>query len=348
MEFNFNERLNALSVQLLSVFVICTFIGLFLSAITYGSEEDNLFINLGVSYCIGYSSWLFESILDRTQWIQSFLLRIIMAIVLGSVIGGYLGNVIFLSDMENHIDMEGQYIRIIILGLFFSGFAFYIIYSQISLYQRREQLADERRKIAEQEQLLAQSRLVNLQAQIEPHFLFNTMANIHSRIESSPNDAKVMLEHLTQLLRARINNDQQFSHVAEEVSVIEHYLAIQSLRLGERLSYQITVAQGVEKSEIPPLIIQPLVENAITHGIEQSVKGGRVSIVISSDADQLIITVSDNGVGIGNSERQGAGIALNNIRQRLHALYGNNAMLTLTDNNAGETEAKISIPMESI
>jgi sensor histidine kinase YesM len=347
MAFDIRSRLESIPVQLLAVFIICTFIGLFLSAITYGSDWDNLTINLGISYCIGFTSWFFESLLERLQWIKLFIMRVVISVTLGAVVGGYIGSEIFLSGMEHQINMDEQYTRIIILGLFFSGFAFYVIYSQISLYQRREQLANEQHKMALQHQLLTQSRLQNLQAQIEPHFLFNTLANIHSRIESSPKDARVMLEHLTQLLRSRLNSAGDQSSLAEEVSIVEHYLAIQSLRLGERLEYQISISNELNDIAIPPLLIQPLVENAITHGIEPMVEGGKVTIVVRTDQDMLIISVTDNGVGFGNSDRHGSGLALKNIKSRLETLYGNGASLDLTENSAGESEAIITIPLES-
>ncbi len=345
MAYSFHLNMERIPVQLLIVFLICTFIGLFLAAITFDTEINSLKINLGISYCIGFSSWLFETVLFRSGFIRTFMPRIMIAVILGSIVGGYIGSTLFLSEMEQQLNMDEQYVRIIILGLFFSGFAFYLIYSQLSLYQRREQLADEKRKRAEQQQLLIQSQLQNLQAQIEPHFLFNTLANIHSRIESNPKDARIMLEHLTQLIRARLNNHNEKQHLEEEISIVEHYLAIQSLRLGDRLKYQLTLPNDLKQIVIPPLLIQPLVENAITHGIEPMVEGGKVTMVIKVVEKKIKIIVSDNGVGFGNSRRQGTGLALKNIKSRLETIYGNNASLELTENSVGESEAIITIPI---
>ena len=196
----------SIPLQLLIVFLFCTLVGLFLSAINIGSHRSDLLINLAISCLIGFSIWAIERVLRLWRWIESTQLRALVAIVAGAVAGGGTGGWIFLDHLGKLESFRGELLRILLLGLVFGALSLYIIYTQTTLHRRREQLAAEREQRVEQERQLTQSRLDHLQAQIEPHFLFNTLANIHSRIESAPDEARMMMEHLTQILRGRLDS----------------------------------------------------------------------------------------------------------------------------------------------
>lgn len=191
----------------------------------------------------------------------------------------------------------------------------------------------------------AQLRL--LQAQIEPHFLFNTLANVQSLMERDTPRAKQMLETFTDYLRASLgqlrNTD---STLAAELAMISNYLELLQIRMQERLLFEIDASDEALAASLPTLMLQPLVENAIEHGLEQKIEGGRVRIRARLVDGQLDIRVEDDGLGIDHprrARRQGSGMALSNIRQRLHTRYGAHAALTLTPLAAG-TQAALTLP----
>lgn len=198
---------------------------------------------------------------------------------------------------------------------------------------------------AEQRQQLLAAELKMLQAQIEPHFLFNTLANLRTLIAIDPPTALTMFDHINEYLRAtlaRARNDG--GSVADEFAQLQHYLAIMQMRMGERLVFHIDCPDQVARLPLPPLLAQPLVENAIRHGIEPSIDGGSVNLSARLTDDQLQIRVADTGIGT----RQNTGstsIGLNNIRQRLQALYGETATLQLTNNQPRGTIATLTLPL---
>jgi sensor histidine kinase YesM len=188
------------------------------------------------------------------------------------------------------------------------------------------------------------AQLSLLQAQIEPHFLFNTLAHVQSAIDQDPALGKVVLEHLIRYLRGTLARSRSTIHtVAEERELIEALLAIAAIRLGQRLSYEVRLPAGVSDARLPPLLLQPLVENAIKHGIEPSIDGGDIRISGQLDNDMVILRVADTGVGItvGNPE----GVGLSNVRERLASLYGAKGRLSLERNTPRGTIAELRLPL---
>ncbi len=186
----------------------------------------------------------------------------------------------------------------------------------------------------------ARARLEALQARIRPHFLFNSINTVTSLIHDKPDDAEEALLDLADLFRASLREEQQFIPLADELALTRRYLNMESLRLGERLQLRWQLEEGIETIQLPPLILQPLVENAVYHGIEPLPEGGTVTIVIRRDAGQLSLAVS-NPLPHGGSERgEGNRIALENIRARLAAHYGERASLTLEE---GESEFRVQL-----
>lgn len=204
-----------------------------------------------------------------------------------------------------------------------------------------------KRRQADQEKVVVLSQLKQLQSQIEPHFLFNTLATINVLIESDSEKAKLMLEKLTDLLRVTLKNSRtEQSTIAQEVDLLDAYLNIQKIRLGERLAFSIETHEISDLQVIPPFLIQPLVENALTHGIEPKAAGGQVNIRITQQAEQLKIEVSDSGAGLKTpSANTGHGVGLSNIRQRIETLYGDKASLTITEQTEGGVVSTILLPL---
>ncbi|KAF1033818.1 MAG: Sensor histidine kinase BtsS [Burkholderia lata] len=179
----------------------------------------------------------------------------------------------------------------------------------------RATLETERREAAEVRQAETAARLALLQAQIEPHFLFNTLANVQSLIERDPARASTMLGSLNRYLRASLRRTRDAtSTLGEELDLVEALLKIASIRLGERLSYAIDVPADLHALLFSPLLLQPLVENALLHGIEPSIDGGVIVIRGRMRGDRLELNVIDTGVGLGKSDtRLHGGVGLANV-----------------------------------
>ncbi|HEY1042597.1 MAG TPA: histidine kinase [Telluria sp.] len=181
-----------------------------------------------------------------------------------------------------------------------------------------------------------------LQAQIEPHFLFNTLANLRQLYRTGAGPGEAMLDHLIAYLRsAMFELRSDASTVAQEFDLVLHYLAIMKIRMGERLSYSFTNTDGVARSAFPPAMLISLVENAIRHGLQDR-PDGEVRISAEQEGTRLRVSVRDNGAGF--SSVQGTGLGLSNIRQRLEAIYGNEAWLEVGALADGGFIATIVVP----
>jgi signal transduction histidine kinase len=191
----------------------------------------------------------------------------------------------------------------------------------------------------------AQLRL--LQAQIEPHFLFNTLANVQSLMERDSPRAKHMLESFTDYLRASLGQLRATdSTLASELAMIGSYLELLQIRMEDRLRFEIDASDEALAATLPTLMLQPLVENAIEHGLEPKIEGGKVRIRARVVDGRLEIRVEDDGLGLDHPRRprrHGTGMALSNIRERLHTRYGSEAALTLMPQDVG-MQATLSLP----
>ncbi len=185
-----------------------------------------------------------------------------------------------------------------------------------------------------------QANLRALQAQIEPHFLFNTLANVQALIDYEPQKAKQMLDAFINHLRLSLSDSRAATTtLSNEIALIESYLTILQIRLGARLAYSISIAPALANLPIAPLMLQPLVENAVKYGLEPNANGGSVAITARREGDDIVIEVADDGVGLGtpSTARKGTGLGLTNVRARLQSQYGDKATLTVTPRNAPET-----------
>ncbi|MCU0813132.1 MAG: histidine kinase [Burkholderiaceae bacterium] len=193
------------------------------------------------------------------------------------------------------------------------------------------------------------ARLAAMQAQVEPHFLFNTLASIDHLIETDPPRASQMQKHLIALLRAtmptmRETQAASLRELGREMAVIRPYLELLTMRMEERLQVEIAVPAGLLTAEFPPMMLQTLVENAIKHGLEPKPEGGALRVAAEVVDGRLEVTVADTGVGFGVAGTAGTGVGLENIRERLALLYGARASLTVTANPGGGTVATIAVP----
>jgi len=199
---------------------------------------------------------------------------------------------------------------------------------------------------------LVQARLKLLQAQVEPHFLFNTLAAVDYLIETDPKRASEMQKLLISYLRAALPQmRQESSTLGRELALIRPYLELLKLRIEDRLTYDIQVPAGLESTVFPPMVLQTLVENAIKHGIEPKPEGGRVTVSAQVVDGQMRVEVADTGLGLHSghvfaTNTAGMGLGLDNIRNRLALLYPGAASLELHAGDPVGTVARVSIPYQ--
>jgi two-component sensor histidine kinase len=198
------------------------------------------------------------------------------------------------------------------------------------------------------EKRAAEAQLRLLQGQIEPHFLFNTLAGVISLIDTDAPRARQMLLAFTEYLRSSLTTLRQpQGPLAQELDLAENYLRLLQSRMEDRLQFGIEASDEARRVQVPPLLLQPLIENAVVHGIEPSIEGGRVSVQARVEDGRLLLTVHDNGRGLGAAPRRGGnGMALANIRERLQARYGSAATLDVVAASPG-TRAVLSLPTEN-
>jgi len=228
--------------------------------------------------------------------------------------------------------------------------AFVGILQAFNFYNR---LLTSQLKLERVERRLIESRLDTLRLQLEPHFLFNALNAISSQVVANPELVHEMIEDLGALLRRSI--DCQGSTeitLAQELALLDHYLAIQKLRFGERIDIRIDTEPATLSAMVPSMLLQPLVENAIRHGIERRISGGMIAISARLAEDRLQIEVQDDGVGLPPGWRMEAssGLGVRVTRERLEALYSDIGQhhLTISPRPGGGTQVAVQIPLHRI
>ncbi len=207
-----------------------------------------------------------------------------------------------------------------------------------------------------------EAKLKLLEAQLEPHMMFNTLANLRVLIATDPPQALAMLDHLIAYLRATLTGARTAQHpLADEFARLADYLEIMAVRMGPRLVFTLDLPEALSKASVPPLLLQPLVENAIRHGLEPKVAGGKIAVHAStapgpSGALLMVLEVADTGVGLGMtpqhatggagaSDSAGSHFGLAQVRERLFTLYGEQGTLELIAGSAGGTSARATFPL---
>lgn len=200
-------------------------------------------------------------------------------------------------------------------------------------------------RAVELEKRLAQAKLQALQMQLNPHFLFNTLHSISALMHQNVEAADGMITRLSDLLRTALDSsDTQEVTLRQELEFLQRYLEIEQTRFGSRLTVKTDIAPDTLEARVPNLILQPLVENAIRHGIEPHAKPGRVELRAQRDDDTLVLEVGDNGAGLGGNGPTGEGVGLSNTRARLRTLYGAAHRFELRDAPGGGLRVWLTIP----
>src|SRR5437762_4920513 len=218
----------------------------------------------------------------------------------------------------------------------------YVFYLHTRAVREQVNAAELQRAALGKQQL--ETQLCLLQAQIEPHFLFNTLSNVRRLCQSDAGAGRAMLGQLTRYLRAALPRMREHeTTLAEEIDLVEAYLGLQKIRMGARLETSIEAPAPLLKARVPPMMLATLVENAIKHGIAPLAEGGAIRIKARASGGALTLSVADNGRGL--TAASGSGVGLANIRARLAALYGERAALRLEANAPRGVTAIITLPL---
>ena len=219
-------------------------------------------------------------------------------------------------------------------------------------YRYYERYVSSELRLERLEHSYSEARLNALRMQLDPHFLFNALNTISSHVERDPKLTRRMIEHLGDLLRMSLESkDRQEVPLIEEIAFLEHYLEIQKIRFGDQLRVVMDVGPDVRYAAVPSMVIQPLVENAIRHGISRRASGGTVTVRAVSDGERLEIRVTDDGVGLplGWTLEGSEGLGLSITRQRIAGIHPNGASRFAVRNRAESgTEVEISLPLRLV
>ena len=326
--------------DLLLVTAYNTAIGLFLTAL--GRYE--LGMNLLYSYCIGtgiYVAMRLPGVLQSrwcVEW-RAGLLAIPIGFAAGFTLATVLAGWSVAEVLAHHRD---GLLMSAATALIFGILGAWHFRDQDRIHSAQREAETERARRIEQEALATRTQLALLQAQIEPHFLFNTLSNVVGLIDTDAAAARQMLIDLTALLRTSLARTRRpVVTLGEELDLLRAYLGIMAVRMGDRLSWQIEAPPDVLAIELPPLLVQPLVENAIRHGLEPSADAGHLHIDCRREGTMLAIEVSDDGAGCAAID-EGTGLA--NVRQRLAGTFGTDGRLALTTRPGGGLTARLTLP----
>ncbi|MBC8460917.1 MAG: histidine kinase [Deltaproteobacteria bacterium] len=324
--------------------VFNTAIAIFLTFLEFGGGFVDNFI---ISQCVGMSicscvmivHFLFKFVNPFMQ-----LIVIIVALTIGSIVGVLLGTVVAGIGPSIFFQKYSLF-QMIILGLLFGSIISYFFVSRETISATKALVQEEKIKRLTSEKKFAETNLRLLQAQIEPHFLFNTLSNILSLSDTDPERGKSMLEDLIHYLRSSLSKTREkTSTIGHEVELIQAYINIFKVRMGDRLRYHIDVPDSIRDVPFPPMLVQPLVENAIKHGLEPRIEGGEISFRAEEEGGILRFEISDTGLGF--NEDGEIGVGLSNVKERLQSLYGDKGQLTLEENQPSGLKAIIEIPKE--
>ncbi|HUJ85726.1 MAG TPA: histidine kinase [Burkholderiales bacterium] len=324
--------------------IVAAFNTLVALSITLVQRESGLLDNFVFSQCIGMLVYLTVDLLRRAFWprgLGSFAVLLALA-ALGMLVGYFGGTALAAAILGypwqpaglNEPDAGKTVVLTLWGGVLGSWF-----------FWNRARLAGLRARSEATERRALEAQLRMLQAQIEPHFLFNTLANLDALIALDPARARVMLGHLNDYLRASLAAARSERHtLGDEFALLSEYLELLAIRMGPRLAFTLDLPSALAPEPLPPMLLQPLVENALKHGLEPKVEGGRVTVRARRDGAALVLTVADDGLGLGAARSPGTGVGLAHLRERLAALYGGAAALELRAAPGGGVAATITIP----
>jgi hypothetical protein len=312
--------------------------------------QDGFWRNLWFSECIGLWVSLSGALVRQLPWVRKLpeRLSVLVSLAAGVPLGYVLGYTTAYTVLGEPVQIAGlsnSRVAAIAATVLAGSFVTYLAWL-------RNRLSDEAAARSMAQRLAVEAELRMLRAQLEPHMLFNTLANLRSLVDDEPAHAKHMIDLLITYLRGALAGSRSDTTTLQaEFAQLEAYLEIMTLRLGRRLRYQLDLPDELQRAKVPSMLLQPLVENALKHGIEPKIGGGTVSVRARRGAAHLDLLVSDTGLGLPPDhagERRdsdaGGSYGLLHVRDRLRALYGSQASLQLERQEPTGTLATVRIP----
>jgi signal transduction histidine kinase len=300
--------------------------------------------------CVGMAIIVFAMLLRPSRWFPrisptiGWLVTGVIAVPTGYVVGHVLAFLI-IGEPFRILSHGNDRMVPIVFTVLIAGFG-------LHYFATREHLANEAAARSEAQRLATESQLRLLRAQLEPHMLFNTLANLRSLVKEDTQQAELMIDQLITYLRSALAASRtEASTLRREFAQLRAYLDIMSLRMGPRLSYRLELPADLEQVAVPPMLLQPLVENAIKHGLEPKVGTGRIDVIARRTDDVIEISVIDTGLGLAPQDETlnpadtaSGSYGLLHVRERLRAVYGPKATLTLTPQEPAGVCARVRIP----
>ena len=306
--------------------------------------------NIIISNVVGFAFWIvffaLGPVMRRVNNRPFWFVALFYAILGTAIVTGSLRSFAFFTGRSGMLIWIGSREQI------FTSFIISLMISLVlaTLWARRSEeltaqiaLAEEQERVSTFERAAAEANLRALQAQIEPHFLFNTLANVTSLIHTQPDDAKRMLEDFIAYLRATLAaTREQHTTLGVEFEMMKNFLSILKIRMGERLHVHLDLPGELRNATVPPMLLQPLIENAIKHGLEPKLEGGSITLIAARIGDRVRISIVDTGLGFSN--KLSSGIGLKNVRERIEKLYGTRGSVLIEDNPPSGTKVVVTIP----
>lgn len=286
--------------------------------------------------------YLQRGVYGLVRW-PTVLLCALVCVPLACVLGIFMAEAMLRLPWPDALVEEHRLSWRISLVLSFS-----IALLTFTLDSLRVRLAANEVRAQEAQRQALESQLQLLRAQLDPHMMFNTLANLHALIDADPQRAQDMLDRLIAFLRATLNGSRTATHsLREEFNRLQDYLALMQIRMGSRLQVHIDLPTGLHAVNVPTLLLQPLVENAIKHGLEPSRTGGRLSVQAEQRGDELWLEVHNTGCQLPPDDTlvERSGFGTESVRQRLRSAYGEGAVLDLQTLSQGGTRVLVRIPL---
>lgn len=252
----------------------------------------------------------------------------------------------FVAQWQSQATFAEAFHPLLVKTWHFNQLIYWVIVAVVHAFDYYRKFQERELRASELEKRLTQAKLHALQMQLNPHFLFNTLHSISSLMHKDVEAADTMITRLSDLLRAALENSSlQEVPLRQELDFLQRYLAIEQTRFGKRLTVTMDIAPDTLDAQVPNLILQPLVENSIRHGIEPRARPGIIELRAALSANMLELEVRDNGVGIADHRESDEGIGLSNTRARLQQLYGTEHRFELGNADGGGATVKLTIPL---
>lgn len=312
--------------------------------------DHGLWNNLVYSQCIGLSIGAAIDV-GRYVFIQDWRTqqrRLVAIVPLGVLVGFFFGN--FLGDLL----LGGNAVHYWVVSphkawgmLFLSLVAGTVLTHE---FVSREILALEREEAETARRQASEAQLRLLETQLDPHMLFNTLANLRALITLDPPRAQTMLDHMIAYLRATLSasrTDPNRPHaLQDEFARLQDYLELMAIRMGPRLHFTLDLPEALRQQPVPPLLLQPLVENSIQHGLEPKVEGGRIRVSATRQGELLCLEVEDTGLGLPPADTHRPGFGLQQVRERLSTTFGALGTIKIGAASAEGTRVSITFPLK--